>query len=100
MKNNILRSSIWFNRNDEMGVRHRSALCSLGHNINQKNKKPVIGICNPYSEFNNCEMAFQNIVPVIKRGIVSAGGIPIEFSTMSLGAELLKPADMLYRNLV
>lgn len=100
MTNNNLRSCIWFNRNDEMGVRHRSALCSLGHNINQKNKKPVIGICNPYSEFNNCEMAFQNIVPVIKRGIVSAGGIPIEFSTMSLGAELLKPADMLYRNLV
>tara|TARA_Y100001970_G_C14243265_1_gene866246 strand:+ start:1166 stop:2899 length:1734 start_codon:yes stop_codon:yes gene_type:complete len=97
---NKLRSSIWFNRNDEMGVRHRSALSSLGHNINQKNKKPIIGICNPYSEFNNCEMAFQNLVPVIKRGIVAAGGIPIEFSTMSLGAELLKPADMLYRNLV
>ncbi len=100
MTKNKLRSSIWFNRNDEMGVRHRSALSSLGHNINQKNKKPIIGICNPYSEFNNCEMAFQNLVPVIKRGIVAAGGIPIEFSTMSLGAELLKPADMLYRNLV
>ena len=95
-----LRSSNWFNRKDEMGVRHRSSLLSLGHNINQKNKKPVICICNPYSEFNNCEMAFQNLIPVIKRGIVAAGGIPIEFSTMSLGAELLKPADMLYRNLV
>ena len=79
-----LRSSNWFNRKDEMGVRHRSSLLSLGHNINQKNKKPIIGICNPYSEFNNCEMAFQNLIPVIKRGITAVGGIPIEFSTMSL----------------
>ena len=54
-----LRSSNWFNRKDEMGVRHRSSLLSLGHNINQKNKKPIIGICNPYSEFNNCEMHFR-----------------------------------------
>jgi dihydroxy-acid dehydratase len=62
--------------------------------------KPIIGICTPVSEFNNCEIGFRELIPAIKRGVIEAGGIPLEFPTMALGAELLKPADMLYRNLV
>jgi dihydroxy-acid dehydratase len=62
--------------------------------------RPIIGICNPVSEFNPCEIGFRDIIPAIKRGVSEAGGIPLEFPTMALGADLLKPADMLYRNLV
>ncbi len=95
-----LRSDQWFGRADEMGLRHRSALGTIGYEINSIAGKPIIGICNPVSEFNNCEIGFRELIPAIKRGVIEAGGIPLEFPTMALGAELLKPADMLYRNLV
>ena len=100
MGNRKLRSDRWFGRNDELGLRHRSALGTIGFDMSRISGRPVIGICNPRSEFNNCELGFSDLVPAIKRGVVEAGGIPLEFPTMSLGAELLKPADMLYRNLV
>ncbi len=100
MRSHNLRSDQWFARLDEMGLRHRAALGTLGYDINRIAGKPIIGICNPVSEFNNCEIGFRELIPVIKRGVIEAGGIPLEFPTMALGAELLKPADMLYRNLV
>ncbi|MFN8456180.1 MAG: dihydroxy-acid dehydratase [Anaerolineae bacterium] len=95
-----LRSDEWFARSDEMGLRHRAALGTLGYDLNRIAGRPIIGICNPVSEFNNCEIGFRELIPAIKRGVSEAGGIPLEFPTMALGAELLKPADMLYRNLV
>jgi dihydroxy-acid dehydratase len=94
-----LRSARWFDRDDEMGLRHRAVLGAIGYDVSQIVGKPIIGICNPVSEFNQCEIGFRELAPAIKRGVIEAGGIPLEFPTMALGADLLKPADMLYRNL-
>lgn len=95
-----LRSAEWFSRSDEMGLRHRAVLGTIGYDMDRIAGRPIIGICNPVSEFNPCEIGFRDIIPAIKRGVIEAGGIPLEFPTMALGADLLKPADMLYRNLV
>jgi L-arabonate dehydrase len=95
-----LRSDQWFARRDEVGLRHRSVLATLGFDPQFVLGRPVIGICNPASELNNCEMGLKELAQIVKRGVVEAGGVPLEFSTMPLGAELLKPSDLLYRNLV
>src|SRR5271154_5267248 len=95
-----LRSDQWFAPRDEIGLRHRSVLATLGFDPQLVQGKPVIGICNPASELNNCEMGLNELAQIVKRGVIEAGGIPLEFSTMALGAELLKPSDLLYRNLV
>ncbi len=100
MSNAELRSSRWFDRSDEMGLRHRAVLGTLGYDVQTIAGKPIIGICNPTSDFNACEIGFREILPALKEGVLAAGAIPMEFPTMALGADLLKPADMLYRNLV
>jgi len=89
-----LRSDEWFNRQDEVGVRHRSALATLGFDPQSVQGKPIIGICHAISEFNNCDMGLQELVEPIKRGVAQAGGIALQFSTMGLGAEFLKPSDL------
>ncbi len=61
--------------------------------------KPVIGICNTYSEINRCHTHFGPIVQAIKRGVLMAGGVPLEFPTISLGEIFTSPTTMLYRNL-
>jgi len=94
-----LRSGEWFERRDEVGVRHRSALSTLGFDPQFAAGKPIIGICNPSSELNNCEMGLKELVEPVKRGVAQAGGIALEFPTMGLGAEFLKPSDLPYRNL-
>ncbi len=95
-----LRSEQWFDRNDEVGIRHRSVLATLGFDPACVCGRPIIGICNPASEFNNCEMGLTELAQIVKRGVTEAGGIPLEFPTMALGGELLKPSDLPYRNLV
>jgi dihydroxy-acid dehydratase len=95
-----LRSDEWFERQDEVGVRHRSALSTLGFDPKFAAGKPIIGICNPSSELNNCEMGLKDLVEPVKRGVAQAGGLALEFPTMGLGAEFLKPSDLPYRNLV
>ncbi len=94
-----LRSDEWFFRKDEVGIRHRSVLTTLGFDPRSSAGKPIIGICNPASEFNQCEMGLKELVEMVKRGVTEAGGIPLEFPTMALGGELLKPSDLPYRNL-
>ena len=95
-----LRSDAWFVRTDEVGIRHRSVMTTLGFDPRAASGKPIIGICNPASEFNQCEMGLKELVQMVKRGVTEAGGIPLEFPTMALGGELLKPSDLPYRNLV
>ncbi|HKS96765.1 MAG TPA: dihydroxy-acid dehydratase [Terriglobia bacterium] len=95
-----LRSEQWFSRGDEVGLRHRSVLVTLGFDPQRVAGKPLIAICNPVSEFNNCEMGLAELSQIVKRGVTQAGGIPLEFPTMALGGELLKPSDLPYRNLV
>src|ERR1700730_3310704 len=62
-------------------------------------EKPVIGICNTYSEVNRCHSHIQPLVEAIKQGVVLAGGTPLEFPTISLGEMFTSPTTMLYRNL-
>lgn len=61
---------------------------------------PVIGIANSWSELNNCNIGLRDIAIAVKRGVLAAGGLPLEFPTISLGGDFMKPSDMLYRNLM
>src|SRR5258705_4687534 len=62
--------------------------------------RPVIGICNTFSELTPCNAHFRGLIEHIKRGVAEAGGTPLEFPVMSLGETLLRPTSMLFRNLV
>jgi dihydroxy-acid dehydratase len=62
--------------------------------------RPVIGIANSWSELNNCNMNLRELAEAVKRGVIAAGGLPLEFPTISLGEEMMKPSAMLYRNLM
>src|SRR5262245_12662945 len=62
--------------------------------------RPVIGIANSWSELNNCNMNLREVAEAVKRGVLAAGGLPLEFPTISLGEEFMKPSAMLYRNLM
>jgi len=100
MTRNKLRSDEWFDRGDEVGIRHRSALATLGVDPQFAAGRPIIGICNPVSEFNNCEIGLLDLIEPLKRGVAQGGGLALQFGTMGLGAEFLKPSDLPYRNLV
>ena len=62
--------------------------------------RPVIGICNSWSELVNCNVHLRGLAEAVKRGVLQAGGFPREFPVMSLGESLMKPTTMLYRNLM
>jgi dihydroxy-acid dehydratase len=62
--------------------------------------RPVIGIANSWSELNNCNINLRQLADAVKRGVLAAGGLPLEFPTLSLGEEFMKPSAMLYRNLM
>ena len=94
------RSEEWFYGRDELGFQHRAALRTMGINVEQFKGRPVIGIANSWSELNNCNMNLRDVAQAVKRGILEAGGLPLEFPTISLGEEFMKPTAMLYRNLM
>ena len=95
-----LRSAEWFEGRDEIGLQARSVLRTLGWSRDFFQGKPVIGIANSWSELNNCSLNLPDLAAAVKRGVIAAGGVPLEFNTMSLGEELMKPSAMLYRNLM
>src|SRR5213083_2993164 len=95
-----LRSSAWFETHDEVGFLHRAALRSEGFTREAFAGRPVIGICNSWSELNNCNVHLRAVADAVKRGVWAAGGFPLEFMTISLGEELTMPTTMLYRNLM
>jgi len=97
---NSLRSSAWFGANDRWGVGHRAWLRAEGFSERVFQGKPVIGICNSWSELNNCNAHLRQVAEAVKRGVWAAGGFPLEFPTISLGEMLMKPTTMLYRNLM
>jgi L-arabonate dehydrase len=97
---NALRSSAWFGSNDRWGVGHRAWLRAEGFSERVFQGKPVIGICNSWSELNNCNAHLRQVAEAVKRGVWAAGGFPLEFPTISLGEMLMKPTTMLYRNLM
>ena len=100
MTSHFFRSAEWFEGRDELGPQNRAVLRSLGYTHEFFAGKPVIGIANSYSELNNCHLNLNAVSAAVKRGIVAAGGVPLEFPTLSLGEELMKPSTMLYRNLM
>src|SRR3954471_6451241 len=93
------RSSEWFGREGKMGFIYRSWVKNRGVPHDQFDGRPVIGICNTYSELTPCNSHFRTLAEHVKSGVWEAGGFPLEFPVMSLGETLLRPTAMLYRNL-
>src|SRR5947207_6954448 len=87
-----LRSAEWFEGRDELGPQNRAVLRTLGWSREFFAGKPVIGIANSWSELNNCNLGLRAIAEAVKRGVIAAGGVPLEFNTLSLGEELMKPS--------
>ncbi|MGA1545110.1 MAG: IlvD/Edd family dehydratase [Saprospiraceae bacterium] len=100
MENNKLRSQRWFGRTGKDGIIYRSWFQKQGIPMDELSGKPVIGICNTWSELTPCNSHFRELAEFVKRGVYEAGGFPVEFPVMSLGETLIKPTAMLYRNLV
>jgi dihydroxy-acid dehydratase len=95
-----LRSARWFAPRDLTGFVHRTAIQAEGISQYALSGRPVIGICNSWSELVNCNIHFRGLAEAVKRGVLQAGGLPLEFPTISLGESLMKPSAMLYRNLM
>jgi dihydroxy-acid dehydratase len=93
-----LRSQQWFGRRDRDGMVHRSWMKNQGIPQDQFDGRPVIGICNTWSEATPCNAHFRDLAEHVRRGVLDAGGFPIEFPVMSLGETLMRPTTMLFRN--
>jgi L-arabonate dehydrase len=98
-KNYCLRSAEWFGKDDKMGFVHRSWLRNQGHPDHLFRGRPVIGICNTWSDLTPCNGHLREFAEIVKRGVYEAGGFPLEFPVMSLGETIMKPTTMLWRNL-
>jgi dihydroxy-acid dehydratase len=94
-----LRSTAWFGKPDRDGFLHRSWMKNQGYPQHLFDGRPVIGICNTFSELTPCNAHFRQIADYVKRGVYEAGGFPVEFPVMSLGESNLRPTAMLFRNL-
>src|SRR5256714_9012332 len=93
------RSAQWFSRQDIYGFIYRSWVKNGGVPQDQFDGRPVIGICNTWSELTPCNTHFRVLADHVRHGVLEAGGFPLEFPVMSLGETLLRPTAMLYRNL-
>ena len=100
MRKKELRSRGWFGRSGKDGFIYRSWFKKQGIPQDELEGKPIIGICNTWSELTPCNSHFRELAEFVKRGIIEAGGFPVEFPVMSLGESLMKPTTMLYRNQV
>ena len=94
-----LRSRDWFGRKGKDGFIYRAWMKKQGIPAYEFSGKPVIGICNTWSELTPCNSHFRELAEFVKRGVFEAGGFPVEFPVMSLGETLMKPTAMLFRNL-
>jgi L-arabonate dehydrase len=98
-KKTELRSIQWFGRQDIYGFIYRGWVKNRGVPQDQFDGRPVIGICNTWSELTPCNTHFRTLAEHVRAGVFEAGGFPLEFPVMSLGETLLRPTAMLYRNL-
>ena len=94
------RSAAWFGKTDKDGFVHRSWMRNQGLPDHVFDGRPVIGICNTWSELTPCNAHFRQIAEHVKRGVWEAGGFPLEFPVMSMGETNMRPTAMLFRNLV
>ncbi|HKD24486.1 MAG TPA: L-arabinonate dehydratase [Xanthobacteraceae bacterium] len=93
-----LRSHRWFGVHDLRSFGHRSRLRQFGYDSEDWNGKPIIGIINTWSDINACHGHLRARAEDVRRGILQAGGLPIELPAMSLAEPMVKPSTMLYRN--
>ena len=98
MKNR--RSSQWFQAPGYHEMARRAWLRSEGFPADVFDGKPIVGICNSWSELTNCNVHLRDVAAAVKRGVLAAGGIPLEFPTISLGEMLMLPTTMMFRNLM
>ena len=94
------RSSLWYGNNDRDGFIHRSWMKNQGFPDHAFDGRPIIGICNTWSELTPCNSSLRDLAEGVKRGVWEAGGFPVEFPVMSLGETQMKPTAMLFRNLL
>jgi len=94
------RSAAWFGRKDKDGFIHRSWMKNQGFPADVFDGRPVIGICNTWSELTPCNAHLRALAERVKRGVWEAGGLPLEFPVMSTGESNMLPTAMLFRNLV
>ncbi len=99
METKGFRSQGWFGRTGKDGLIYRSWFRKQGIPADEIAGKPIIGICNTWSELTPCNSHFRELAESVKKGVLQAGGYPVEFPVMSLGETLIKPTAMLYRNL-
>jgi len=95
-----LRSQSWFGVHDRDALVHRSWMKNQGFTHDLFDGRPVIGICNTWSEVTPCNAHFRELAEHVKAGVLEAGGFPLEFPVMSLGETLMRPTTMLFRNQV
>src|SRR5689334_2981645 len=96
-----MRSRAWFRGREYYNFARRAWLRAEGFSADVFSAdKPVIGICNSWSELNNCNSGLRTVAEAVKRGVWLAGGVPLEFPTISLAEMLMKPTAMLFRNLM
>ena len=99
MEKSTLRSQNWFGKTGKDGFIYRAWMKNQGIPQDFFEGKPVIGICNTWSELTPCNAHFRDLAEAVKKGVLEMGGFPVEFPVMSLGETLIKPTAMLYRNL-
>ncbi|CAL9331646.1 L-arabonate dehydratase [Streptomyces sp. enrichment culture] len=95
-----LRSHQWFGESGRNGFIHRSWMKAQGFSDDVFDGRPVIGVCNTWSELTPCNAHLRRLAESVKRGVWQAGGFPLEFPVMSLGETMLRPTAMLFRNLL
>ena len=100
MEKGKLRSQAWFGGKDRDGFIHRSWMRNQGFPGDVFDGRPVIGICNTWSELTPCNAHFRDLAQKVKNGVWEAGGFPLEFPVMSMGETNMRPSAMMFRNLV
>jgi dihydroxy-acid dehydratase len=95
-----LRSHRWFGESDMRGFGHHSRIAQMGYSRADYYGKPVIAIINTWSDINSCHAHFRQRADEVKRGVLQAGGFPLEMPALALAEVFQKPTTMLYRNLL
>ncbi len=95
-----LRSARWYAPDDFRSFGHRSRMSQMGYATEEYRGRPVIAILNTWSDINHCHAHFKTRVDDVKRGVLQAGGFPVELPALSLAEVQVKPTTMLYRNLL
>lgn len=95
-----LRSREWFDTPELYGWTRRAAMLGMGMETSNFEGRPIVGICNSWSELTHCNAHLRSLAEAVKQGVWQAGGVPLEFPVMSLGEFNMRPTTMLFRNLM